>query len=104
MAPVPPTPPVVLPCGCGSVTPVTPPVVPPVTPVTPPVKPPVLPIVKPGVNPTTGIMTVVGAGETVLAFTGVGGLTMLLPGAALLLILGMVLLMLTRRETETETE
>ena len=47
---------------------------------------------------TTGTMTVVGAGETVLAFTGVGGLSMLLPGAAILLILGMMLLVFARRE------
>ncbi len=43
----------------------------------------------------------VGAGETVLAFTGVGGMGLLLPGAALLLLLGMMLLVLGRRETET---
>jgi hypothetical protein len=48
------------------------------------------------------VATVVGAGETILAFTGIGGLTMLIPGAVLLLILGMMLLVFSRRRPEVE--
>jgi hypothetical protein len=66
------------------------------------VTPPPPPTVKPGVKPTTGVITVVGAGETILAFTGVGGLSMLLPGAALLLLLGFMLMVLARREPDAQ--
>jgi hypothetical protein len=65
------------------------------------VKPPT----KPGVKPVTGVTTVVGAGETILAFTGIGGLTALVPGALLLLILGIMLLVFVRRpDPETGAE
>jgi hypothetical protein len=85
--PLPPEAPIPPVCSCNQPTP-------------PPPVPPKPPIVSnnPGVKTTTGAITVVGAGETALAFTGIGGLSMLLPGAAILLILGMMLLVLARRE------
>jgi hypothetical protein len=94
LAPIPPVPPVppLMPTNCGCETHTPPPPV-----VTPPSTPPTS---KPGVKPTVGTIAVVSGGESVLALTGVVGMGALLPGAALLLVLGMILLVLSRRRMD----